>query len=310
MSRERGAIPGVTVSVGELVRLRAAARGLSVSGSSRPLSPQAGVHRSAYRGRGLEFDEVRVYQPGDDVRSIDWRVTARRGRPHTKLFREERERPVLILVDLSPSMFFGTRVQFKSVLASRSGAIIAWAAAMGGDRAGGVIAGEGRTTALPPKPRQAGVLALLHAITALQPVKPGEVSPGRLDKALAMLMDMSKAGSLVVLLSDFRELGERGASHIRSIAMRNDVVACLIHDALETTPPPPGVYRFGTPSRKVTVDTSSRNIATVWSGEFEAHRKKLRDITRGLAVRWLEFSTDIEAPRLVKAGFRPVGRAV
>ena len=309
MSLKEDTIPGVTVSVRELVRLRAVARGLSVSGSARPLSSQAGVHRSAYRGRGLEFDEVRIYQPGDDVRSIDWRVTARRGRPHTKLFREERERPVLILVDLSPSMFFGTRVQFKSALASRSGAIIAWAAAMGGDRAGGVVAGGERATALQPKPRQAGVLALLHAMTALQPVKPGEVSPGRLDKALAMLRDMSKAGSLVVLLSDFRELGEKGASHIRSIAMRNDVIACLIHDALETTPPPPGVYRFGTPSRKVTVDTSSQKVARVWSQEFEIHKKRLKDITKGLAVRWLEFPTDIEAARLVKAGFRPVGRA-
>jgi len=305
MTLENGAIPGVTVSVRELVRLRAAAKGLSFSGSTRPLSPQAGVHRSAYRGRGLEFDEVRIYQPGDDVRSIDWRVTARRGKPHTKLFCEERERPVLILTDLNPGMFFGTRFQFKSVLAARSGTIIAWAAVMGGDRAGGVVAGRDEARVLPPVPRQAGVLALIHAIETLQPAAPGDPVPGRLDDALASLRDMARAGSMVILISDFRELGDRGKNHIRSIAMRNDVTACLVYDALERSAPPAGLYRFGTPARKVTVDTSSPGIAKIWSREFEAHRKRLRDITSGLAVRWLEFPTDTEAAGLVKAGFLP-----
>ncbi len=309
MSDQVDAIPGVTVSLNELVRLRAAVQGLALTGSGRPFSPQAGVHRSAYRGRGLEFDEVRIYQSGDDVRNIDWRVTARRGKLHTKLFREERERPVLILVDLNPGMFFGTRLQFKSVLAARAASILAWVAAMGGDRVGGVVAGDSEIKALPPRPRQAGVLSLLYAVKNLQPHAPGEMVRGRLDAPLSILRDMAKAGSLVIMMSDFRELGPQGGRHIRSIAMRNDVTACLVYDALEKAAPPPGIYRFGTPQRKVTVDTAPRDIIQVWSQEFETHSRRLKEMTHGLSVRWLEFPTDVEAVRLVKAGFRTTRRA-
>jgi len=99
---------GVTTSLQELIRLRAAARGLDLAARRISRSSQGSGYRSSYRGRGLEFDEVRAYASGDDARTIDWKVTARRGKPHTKLFREERERPVFILADLHPGMFFGT----------------------------------------------------------------------------------------------------------------------------------------------------------------------------------------------------------
>ncbi len=128
---------GIQLEVQELIRLRAAARGLELGARRRALSAQAGGYLSAYRGRGLEFDEVRAYQDSDDARSIDWRVTARRGTPHTKLFREERERPVLLLPDLHPGMYFGSRRQFKSVLAGRLAALLGWAAVRAGDRVGG-----------------------------------------------------------------------------------------------------------------------------------------------------------------------------
>ncbi len=306
---EREAIPGVTVSLGELVRLRAAARGLTLDARNSPASPQSGIHRSGYRGRGLEFDEVRVYQPGDDVRTIDWRVTARRGKPHTKIFREERERPVLFLVDLAPGMFFGTRVQFKSVLASRCAAILAWTAAQSGDRAGGVVLGPDDMRTIMPRPRQAGVLSLLHAIVELQPYVPGEVEPGRLDQALSAMNSMTHSGSLVVLISDFRELGERGEALMRAIALRNDVLALLVHDALEKTPPPPGIYRFGTRSQQVDVDTSSEKVRKVWSREFMRHRDALYEATQGLAVRWIDLPADVQAGTLMKRLFYARRRA-
>ncbi|MDE1929301.1 MAG: DUF58 domain-containing protein, partial [Burkholderiales bacterium] len=123
----------------ELVALRGAAQGLSLHAHRPALAQLAGGHRSAQRGRGLEFEEVRPYASGDDVRSIDWRVTARRGKPHTKLFREERERPVWIVVDLHAGLFFGSRRQTKSALALRAAARRAWAAARGGDRIGALL---------------------------------------------------------------------------------------------------------------------------------------------------------------------------
>ena len=120
-------------ALADLIGLRGAARGLELGARRLALSVQSGGYRSVYRGRGLEFDEVRIYQPGDEVRDIDWRVTARRGRPHTRLYREERERPVLLYADLGPGMLFGSR-HLKSAQAMRAGALLAWAAEQAGDR--------------------------------------------------------------------------------------------------------------------------------------------------------------------------------
>lgn len=299
MTDIRQALPGVRVSMKELVRLRAAARGLAPASHSMAFSPGVGAHRSTYRGRGLEFDEVRIYQPGDDVRSIDWRVTARRGKPHTKIFREERERPVLLLVDMHPGMFFGTRMQFKSVLAARATAILSWAAIMAGDRVGGVVTDGKTREMIPARLRRAGVLAMLHAVNRLQPSGPGELVTGRMDTSLALLRDMAGSGAMIIVLSDFRELGRAGERHIRSMAMRNDVLAGFIHDSFERKPPPPGRYRFGTPDRKVLVDTSGSEVPHVWASEFMKHRDRLRKLAPGLAIRWVDFPTDVEASHSV-----------
>ena len=123
----------------ELVVLRGAARDLAMRIRQPAAAQLQGAHRSAHRGRGLEFDEVRVYAAGDDARTIDWRVTARRGRPHTKLFREERERQVWLLADLHPGLYFGSRRQLKSALLLRAAAWLAWITVDSGDRLGAVI---------------------------------------------------------------------------------------------------------------------------------------------------------------------------
>ena len=126
----------------ELLALRGAAQGLRLPSRRPARASHAGAHQSAQRGRGLEFQEVRPYVSGDDPRTIDWRVTARRGRPHTKLFREERERPVWLLADLGAAMFFGTRRQLKSSVVVRAAALVAWSAVLAGDRVGALIAGS------------------------------------------------------------------------------------------------------------------------------------------------------------------------
>ena len=123
----------------ELLALRGSARGLSLHAHRPALARLMGGQRSAQRGRGLEFEEVRPYAPGDDARRIDWRVTARRGKPHTKLFREERERPVWLLLDLNPGLFFGSKRQLKSALLLRAAALLGWVAVEGGDRLGAVV---------------------------------------------------------------------------------------------------------------------------------------------------------------------------
>ena len=118
----------------ELIELRRHARKLDLTRRRPALAQLAGNHASRFRGRGMDYQESRAYQPGDDIRNMDWRVTARSGRAHTKLFQEERERPVVFCIDLGPSLFFATRGALKSVIAARAATLLAWAAAAQGDR--------------------------------------------------------------------------------------------------------------------------------------------------------------------------------
>lgn len=167
------AAPGVRVSLQELLALRGEARRLDLAPRGKVLATRSGGHLSPFRGRGMEFDEARIYQPGDDPRNMDWRVTARAGRPHVKLFREERERPLWLLVDQGPAMRFGTRVAFKSVIAAQAAALLAWAAVDRGDRVGGLIFDEQGRFEQKPAARTHGLLPLLQALA----VGPGRVSP-------------------------------------------------------------------------------------------------------------------------------------
>ena len=139
---------------------------LEIGTKKRASSLMAGTQRSPFKGRGINFEEVRRYQPGDEIRHMDWRVTARTGEPHLKLFQEERERPVIFVVDFTASMFFGTRVAFKSVIAARVATLLAWAALARGDRVGSLIFSEHGHQDLRPRGGRSGVLRSEHRVDA------------------------------------------------------------------------------------------------------------------------------------------------
>jgi uncharacterized protein (DUF58 family) len=147
----------VRISTRDLISLRRRAEGLRLSAREPTRSVLAGGHRSAFRGRGMDYQESRHYQPGDDIRNMDWRITARAGRPHVKVYEEEQERPVIVLVDLGPSMFFGTRGAFKSVAAARLAALVGWAAVAGGDRIGALLFNGGHHELQPAGGRRAAM---------------------------------------------------------------------------------------------------------------------------------------------------------
>jgi uncharacterized protein (DUF58 family) len=234
----------------ELLALRGAAHGLSLHGRKAAHATLLGTHASAQRGRGLEFQEVRPYVAGDDPRNIDWRVTARRGRPHTKLFREERERPVWLLVDLQPGLFFGTRRQLKSAVVVRAAALLAWTASLGGDRVGSVIAnGAGQPRILPSRARHVGVLPLLGALLESQPKAPGEPAPLALEGALHALLPLTRPGSQILVISDFAGLRREADSLWAALAAYSDLRLFWVTDALEEEGLPDGRFRVGLPGR-------------------------------------------------------------
>ena len=240
----------IVPDLAELSALRGAVRGLSLHARRPAMAQLQGGHRSAQRGRGLEFEEVRLYAPGDDARNIDWRVTARRGRVHTKLFREERERPVWLVADLHPGLFFGSRRQFKSAMLLRTAAMLAWVAAEGGDRVGAVIAdGKGAPLIFAPRSREAGVLPILQALVSAQPRAPCMPTRGGLNAAIATLRPLLQPGSMILLLSDFADINTATEDMLAGATLHNDCRMLWMSDPLESRGLPTGTYRVGLPGR-------------------------------------------------------------
>lgn len=296
--------PGITVSVQELIRLRAYA--IDASRSPRQLlrTLQAGPHLSRYRGRGMDFDEVRAYQPGDDVRNIDWRVTARSGKPHTKLFTEERERPVFLLIDQGASMQFGTRVAFKSVVAARIAALLAWDAAKHGDRIGALLFADNHHTELRPLGGQRGALQLISALATLQQALITSSVTGQVHSmthTLARLSRTARPGSLVYLISDFHYFDSVIERDLARLARLHDMVMIFVYDPLEVRSPPPGYYRLSNGAEFVNLVVEKHKPAEHVE-HFIAHRQRLERWAQANAVPFLAIATDESIIDMLRIG--------
>ena len=305
MSGRNGAVglSGIEVDVDDLIGLRFRAQRLELGIARRARQTMTGAHDSRFRGRGMEFAESRIYQPGDDVRTIDWRVTARTGRPHTKLFQEERERPVILLVDLGASMFFGTRKAFKSVLAAETAALIAWAAMHGGDRVGALVAGRSAHMELKPVAGRRGVLRVLRALTTLsRPARDDEGQKIDLSGSLLRARHVARPGSLLVIISDFYGLDEAAVGHLTRMRQHNDMLACWIHDALEREPPPPGRYGISDGWQTATLDTVSRRARARYTASFAGEFERLRTTLGRLAIPLLPIATGDDAAEALLRG--------
>lgn len=264
----------------ELVALRGAVRGMDLRARHAALAQLQGGHRSAQRGRGLEFEEVRLYTAGDDTRNIDWRVTARRGRVHTKLFREERERSVWLVADLHAGLFFGSRRQFKSSVLLRAAAMLGWAASQGGDRVGAVITdGVSSPQLFPPRAREAGILPILEALDKTQPRSPGTPASG-LFSAFTTLRPLIQPGSLILLLSDFSGLDAQTEYLLGAATVHSDCRLLWLTDPLESSGLPTGSYRVGLPDRLWWIDGEQSHSA--WQHAWHAREQQLNDLAMQL----------------------------
>lgn len=293
-----------TVSQPGLIRLRESARYLSLD-ALRIRARRGGNYLSHFKGRGMEFDEARLYQDGDDPRNIDWRLTARTGRTYTKLFREERERPVFCWVDQRPSMQFATRGAFKAVQAARLAALLGWAAIQRGDRLGGFVFNGAQHAELRPALGNRAILRLIHQMAAMQSRVDAPVTDtGVVERTLAGLRRVAHPGSLILLASDFTGFDDKARAHLVSAARHNDVVVLFISDPLERTLPPPGRYPLTIGGRRVVIDTAGRR-GRDWAARFEARRDALRELCERNRISFDEVSTDDE-PLAVMQGL--IGR--
>lgn len=240
---------GVAPAKKELLYYRNKSNLLNLAPRRANQSKLAGNYLSHFKGRGMEFDEVRHYQQGDDPRMIDWRVTARTGKTHTKLFREEKERPVFILTDISDSMHFGSKLLFKSVQAAHLASLIAWNCKDRGDRVGGLVFNQQRHFELKPRSRQQGVLQYLHALESLSAnnlsrsetnsaVSNTESGEQAFTDACARLRRLARPGSLVCIISDFHHLTPASIKHLSQLGKHCEMNAYRISDPLEHDLPP------------------------------------------------------------------------
>lgn len=263
---------------------------------SRIRALQSGGHLSRTKGRGMEFDEVRLYQPGDDIRSIDWRVTARTGETHTKLFREERERPVFISVDYRASMQFATRGVFKSVQAAKIAALLAWVAQRHGDRIGGQIFTDNHCNELKP---HNGKQAVLHFFNALVKTSPQQ-APMSFEQVMRRLSYHVRPGSLVYIISDFRGMNSAAESYLTKLARHCEVVMILVYDPLESHLPSKGRYRFTDNTTDVVVDTADKQRVLKYQEKFQRHYADLQQLAKTLKIRWLSCATNDEPAQILR----------
>lgn len=268
----------VTVSLKTLIDLAQPASYLKLQCLSIRAQYNGG-YSSRFKGRGMEFDEARLYQAGDDIRSIDWRVTARTGKAHTKLFREERERPVFIAVDDRAAMHFATRGMFKSVLAAKLAALLAWAAQHHGDRIGGQLFNDHACRELKP---QNGKRAVLHFLNSLCQETINQTTNERigLEQAFIRLAQHAHAGSLIYIISDFRGLTTKAEKQLIKLARHCTVVLIFIYDPLEIQLPTKGRYRVTDNERDIIIDSQNKQGLIDYQQRFQQREQQLKQLAR------------------------------
>ena len=224
---------GIHLRAAELIALKPRCNALSLPMHQPAASALAGAYRSRFRGRGVDFVESRNYLPGDDIRNMDWRVTARTGKPHTKIFQEERERPVLVVVDSSASLYFGTRKRLKSVAAGLLAASIAWASVRRGDRIGAFFFSPGQHRELRPAGGRRGAMRVIQGL--IDWLDPDRAPTGHepLSVSLERVRHAVRPGSLVLIISDFFNMDEQCHRHLSRLRQHNDVIGCQIVDPAE-----------------------------------------------------------------------------
>lgn len=282
----------VAVTLKALINLAKPAAGLNLHYLSIR-SRQSGSYVSRFKGRGMEFDEARLYQPGDDIRSIDWRVTARTGKTHTKVFREERERPMFISVDMRQAMHLATRGVFKSVLAAKLAGLLAWTAEQHGDRIGGQIFSDLACLELKPQSGRHAVLRFFNALVKPQGLA-GQSSPPSLislEHVLARLTQHARPGSLVYIISDFRGLTDKAEIHLAKLAQHCDVVLIFIYDNLESCLPAKGRYRFTDDERDVVIDSGDQQRLLNYRCRFVQRQKRLELLAKKMSLALIQCST-------------------
>jgi len=268
--------PGVYARLDDLVRLKFAARNFSFLPRQPIRSLLAGRHASRLRGRGLNFEEIRRYQMGDDVRQIDWKATLRTRKTHVRVFTEERERSVLLLVDQRRTMFFGSVKNMKSVTAAEAAALAAWRVIAQQDRIGALVFNDSQITEIRPHRSESNVMRILQEVLrqnhelSLDPER--RANGAMFNQTLRRCSRLALHDCLVCIISDAFGNNEESRQLLTRIAEHNDVLFVFVHDPLEAELPSAGSLVFSDGSRQLEVDTDNRKVCDRFRDTFAEQR--------------------------------------
>jgi uncharacterized protein (DUF58 family) len=283
--------PRIHVDLAHLRGFERRAAALSFLPHQKARSVLNGRHASRLRGRGLNFEELRDYQPGDDVRSIDWKVTARTGSPHVRVYTEERDRPALLVVDQRMSMFFGTRHAMKSVTAAEAAALAAFRILDQGDRIGGIVFGDDIIAEIRPERSRRALNALLASIaeanTRLSATAPVVETPMPLDRVLSAVARIARRDHLVIIVSDFDGIGPDTRLLVGGLARHNDVILVPVTD--------PSAQELGPDLRLVVSDGALQAEIDTRHGPV---REALHEMTTGRLADVLDWQASFGVPVL------------
>lgn len=282
----------IQIDLPGLIRLGAYARMIKAD-RFRVRASQGSGYLSAFKGRGMEYDESRLYQPGDDIRSIDWKVTARTDKPYTKVYREERECPVFISVDNRQTMQFATRGAFKAVRAKQLAALLAWAALQRSDRVGGQIFSDKACREIKPGHGRSAVLKYLKLLS-----DENASAVADLTTVLMRLQHHARPGSRIYLISDFRGIQSAEKALVK-LAQHCDVALIQVYDPLEKALPPSGRYLFTDGERELLVDASDRQRVLRYQHNFQAREAYLEQVSRKYTMRFVSCSTQDDPVRIL-----------
>jgi uncharacterized protein (DUF58 family) len=281
---------GIHLSASELIALKPRCNALSLPMNRPSVSALAGAYRSRFRGRGVDFVESRNYLPGDDIRNMDWRVTARTGKPHTKIFQEERERPVLVVVDANPSLYFGTRTRLKSVAAGQLAAAIAWAAVRRGDRIGAFLFSPDKHRELRPAGGRRGAMRIIQGLVDWLDPETAHQGYIPLSVSLERVRHTARPGSLILIISDFFNLDEQCHRHLSRLRQHNDVIGCQVMDPAEEFLPV-GRFPISDGEHSAMLDTHQQKSRQQFELMSSEHGEKPRRMFQRHKCGWMVLKT-------------------
>lgn len=291
--------PGVHVALDDLMRLEHRARGLSFRARQPQSSILAGRHGSRLRGRGLDFDEIRNYVPGDDIRTIDWKATQRTGRPQVRAYTEERDRPALFVIDQRIEMFFGSQRAMKSVIAAEIAALGAWMAFLAGDRVGAIVFDDASIRPVRALRSRTRVEEILSAVVAMnQALHAGSATRPRheqFDRALESALRIATHDYLVCVVSDFAGAGERSLQLMRALAAHNDVIAALVFDPLALESPATGRVVVTGGTLQMEIDLAQGAIREPLLSLSKGRLQQVETLLQRSSVPLMAFSTAEDA---------------